>query len=391
MKTLHINDKTTVSGGVEVYIHNLMPLLRERGIETHWISTGISAGKAWIESEDGNWNWKGNSPSLEKSPLLEWIDDQTVFHVHSLSEPKLIRQLFQMAPVVRHMHEPRMFCPGQGKFWAADETICEIPFGPHCVLHAYTKRCCNRHPKTLRKQYANTHYEVNEASTQYSAIITNSNWTHAEALKAGYPSDALHLLHCFTEALPEPPSVNTEPRVVFTGRLSRTKGVHYLLHAMPQVLRSVPNAQLDVLGSGHNETEFKQLAKDLQIDHATFFHGWSDRKTAHKITSKASVVAFPSIYPEAFGISGIEAMMLGKPVVGFNVGGVPDWLKDGRTGISVPAKDSNALAIGLTKILTDQSLRNRMGEAARRDAVAKFTPTSHLAQLLPVYQSCIAR
>ncbi len=383
MKIIHINDKTTLSGGVEVYIQSLLPLLREQGLEAHWISVGISEGKAWIESESENWH--GNSVSLESSPLMRWIDEQTVLHVHSLSEPKLIRQLCRMAPVVRHMHDPRMLCPGQGKFWAAEENKCELPFGAHCILHAYTKRCCNRHPLNLAKQYVATHFEVNEASTQYSAVITNSNWMHNEALKVGYPPKTLHQLCCFTEIVPAPRTKPLQPRVVYTGRLSKTKGVHYLLHAMSQVLRSLPNATLDILGSGHDEAEFRQLATSLRIDSATTFHGWADRTTVHEIVSKASVVAFPSIYPEAFGISGIEAMMRGKPVVGFNVGGVSDWLKDGETGIVATLKNSSSLANGLTKILSDDNVRNRLGSAARKIAIARFSPSIHLGELIHIY------
>jgi len=78
----------------------------------------------------------------------------------------------------------------------------------------------------------------------------------------------------------------------------------------------------------------------------------------------ARVVVVPSRWPEPFGMVGLEAMSHGRPVVGFNVGGISDWLEDARTGILVPEQDTTAFAQALEQIIGDQELANLMGRNA---------------------------
>ena len=77
------------------------------------------------------------------------------------------------------------------------------------------------------------------------------------------------------------------------------------------------SVQFDIIGSGHDEKYFRSLIPH-KYETKFIFHGWKDRSNKSNFT-KAYIMIFPSIYPEAFGLSGIEAMMNNKPVVGFNV------------------------------------------------------------------------
>jgi glycosyltransferase involved in cell wall biosynthesis len=392
MKILHINDKLTISGGVEVYIDLVVDALRSEGVESRWISLTRDGKQVHLKTQDGEWDWIGSLNALAQSPMGDWIDDNTVLHVHSLSEPKLLKKLFDLAPVVRHMHEPRMVCPGQGKFWTADEKICTKPFGLHCLLDAYTKRCCNRHPKRLLSQYENTQFEIQKAARQYAKIIVNSSYLMEEAKTVGFPAEKLQCLPCCTPVSSEPDWAEpVELRIAFAGRLSRTKGVHLLIDAINDVVSHIPSVKLDILGSGHDEINFKKQVEELGLQDIVQFHGWADRKTIDTVLSQASVVAFPSIYPEAFGISGIEAMMRGKPVVGFDVGGVRDWLKDGENGYAVPVKDTSAFAERLIELLNDFTLRDRMGKKARKMAIQQFNQDTHVELLLSIYETAMQK
>lgn len=390
MRIIHINDKLKISGGVEVSIRDISTELRTRGIETRWLALKREGKEAIIQSHDSELEWRGPLSELGRSTLAEIIGDDTVLHVHSLSEPAILQELFDLAPVVRHIHEPRVFCPGQGKYWAKSETICTQPFGLHCLSHAFTQKCCNRHPKRLKHQFNNTRYEVNKASMRYAMLIANSTYTKTEALKVGFPDDKICLLNYFTEVTPEPDwGAAKSPVITFAGRLSRTKGVHVLLDAFAQVLRDMPEARLEILGSGHDEQAFYKQADDLGLGDAVQFLGWADKDTIDTHLSNAAVVAFPSIYPEAFGITGIEAMMRGKPVVAFNVGGVPDWLHNGETGYTVSVKDVDAYANALKKILRDPDLQKTMGQKGRVRAKEAFSAESFMLAILEIYRTSL--
>ncbi|KEO54702.1 glycosyltransferase family 4 protein [Thioclava pacifica] len=389
MKVFHINDKLDVAGGVEVCIRDTITGLTVRGVEAQWIALRRRGEIVDMTSGDATWIWSGAISDMGRSPLAAAIDKETLFHVHSLSEPALMDRLFDLGPVLRHMHEPRVFCPGQGKFWAKTETICTLPYGLHCFAHAYTQRCCNRHPKRLWHQYSNTRYEVQTASGRYAKMIANSTYTKEEAVRAGIPEDRIVVLNNFTHMTPEPDWDAPQPPVIaFAGRLSRTKGLHILLDAFAQVLRKVPEARLEILGRGHDEKVFFRQADALSLGEAVQFHGWGDKAAVDALLSRAAMVAFPSIYPEAFGITGIEAMMRGKPVVAFDVGGVSDWLRHEETGLFA-AKDAGLLAAALVRLLSDRDLRQKLGRQARARAVTAFAAEPHLSALVGLYRSVL--
>jgi len=391
LKTVvHVNDKTRIAGGAEVSITQLQPLLRDRGWISEWIGVQRVGRQLSVTSENEEYAWQGTLNDFHRSPIVQLVlSNGGLFHVHSLSDPPVVRRLLSLRPVVRKMADPRMVCPGQGKFWAKSEVPCSNPFGLHCLFHTYTERCCNRHPSRAIAAYRNARFEVREASHRYAAILANSCYTREEAILAGIDARNIELLHNFTFETPPPSIDSISNRVVFAGRMARTKGVHFLLNAFQIVFDNVKEARLDLLGAGIHEQEFRQLATQLDLGESVVFHGWADRKTVDQHINGAAVVAFPSIYPEAFGISGIEAMMRGKPVVGFDVGGVKDWLHHTVTGFLVNAKDTQGFADGLIRLLQDHELNQRFGRAAREIALREFSPEPHLDRLIEIYERAI--
>lgn len=383
-----MNDKLSLSGGVEVYISQVQKLLREEGWASEWVAVRLDAGVLRIESDCVALKWEGKLKEFGRSELAACFrEEATVFHVHSLSEPEILECLFSIAPVVRTAHEPRMVCPGQGKFWMKQETICELPAGAHCLLHAYTKRCCNRHPKRLLKAFRNVQYETKVASRRYARVLANSGYTEALLLEAGFSRDKIVHLPLFTEVNSEELRVEetSSSKIVYVGRLSRTKGLHVLLDAMMLVHGVLPQATLTLVGEGHDRGIFEAQVRALGLEGVVEFIGWGDRETVQRELRESEVVAFPSIYPEAFGISGLEAMALGKPVVGFDVGGVSDWLKDGETGLLVPLKNTLGFAEGLMRVLSDNEMARSMGKAAKVVVAKEFNARPHGEILAEIY------
>ena len=225
--------------GVEVYIKQLLELSPRYRIKAFWFginaSTGLFNLKSWSAiTEDKH--------KLSFNELLKYLKEFVsnnkidIIHVHSISSPKLIKLCLKLAPVVRSMHEPRMICPGQGKFLRKSEQICKKPFGLHCFYHAYREGCCNRHPKRLLKAYANVKYETKIAINKYAAILVMSNYMRDEALKVGFKSHKLVLNPLLTsiikkELLRDSSNDNIKS-LAYVGRLSRTKGLHYAIIAL---------------------------------------------------------------------------------------------------------------------------------------------------------------
>ena len=143
-------------------------------------------------------------------------------------------------------------------------------------------------------------------------------------------------------------------------RLEPEKGHPTLLEAWPQVLRAVPDAYLLIVGEGSRRETLEAQARDLRIAHRVVFTGRRDDVPA--VTAALDVAVLPS-YREAQGLSILEAMALSRPVVASNVGGIPEMITDGVTGLLVPPHDATALAGAIARLLRDHPYADTIGRA----------------------------
>lgn len=161
----------------------------------------------------------------------------------------------------------------------------------------------------------------------------------------------------------------------FTGRLVSYKGLKTLLQVWQELPAKGDPALLVLVGSGgldiHNcEEELKDFVRTHRLKSEVVFAGEVARVEAYLQASDLFV--FPS-ENEAFGISVIEAMAVGLPVLSSDTGGLAGIIESGRTGLAFPAGDERALADGLERLLLDAELRGALGRAAREAAVADYS------------------
>ncbi|MGV3711039.1 MAG: glycosyltransferase family 4 protein [Gemmatimonas sp.] len=143
------------------------------------------------------------------------------------------------------------------------------------------------------------------------------------------------------------------------------KGPDILLRAFAEVCESHDAVRLRLIGDGPNRQEYESLAEALGIAHRVDFLGLRDRKYVGEALRGCALFVLPSrSNSESFGIAVAEAMALDRPVIGSNVGGLPELIEDGVTGLLVPQGDVRALAAAITRLLDDPEERQRMGKAA---------------------------
>jgi type III pantothenate kinase len=135
------------------------------------------------------------------------------------------------------------------------------------------------------------------------------------------------------------------------------------------------------------------LARNLGVEDRVRFTGWLDAGQLAQQLADASVVVVPSLWPEPFGLVGIEALAAGRPVVASATGGIGDWLEDGVSGLSVPPGDAGLLAAALNELLADPARQAEMGLAGKHAVQERFSPERHAAVLLEAYEAarCIWR
>jgi glycosyltransferase involved in cell wall biosynthesis len=144
------------------------------------------------------------------------------------------------------------------------------------------------------------------------------------------------------------------------GRLELEKGHPTLLEAWPMVLAEVPCAYLVIVGEGSRLDALHQIARDQGVERHVIFTGRRD--DIPEITAALDVAVLPS-YREAQGLTILEAMALARPVVASNVGGIPEMVEDGVTGLLVPPHDPPALAAAIVRLLQDHQLADMIARA----------------------------
>jgi glycosyltransferase involved in cell wall biosynthesis len=194
----------------------------------------------------------------------------------------------------------------------------------------------------------------------------------------------------FTRLKPWPTDVTEENRILYVGRMTPEKGLVQLIRAMRR-MRHKPI--LTIVGKDGilGQSSFQDLvAQELASSEIKAeMHPWLVGEELSRSYARAKVVAISSIWPEPFGLVGIEAMMHGKPVVAFDVGGVRDWLNHQETGYVVPQGDLDQYAARVDQLLDNHELRLSMGYKARKYAGEQFTSQRYMDALLGIYMEAL--
>ena len=375
-----------------MYISDLQTLLRERGHESHWLSIVRSDNEFKVARQGGR-EWQLANIHAVCSFLDSYIlqNDIDIINIHSLFEPTIISYCLQIKPVIKFCHSPVMVCPGRDKFWRKSERICDIKYGLHCFRHIYSEGCANRHPARVVKAWKYVNFEIKNAAKRYGKIIVMSDYMQNGLLECGVPLEQIDVNPYFTN-LSHRENVNqraTKKNILYAGRLISSKGPHILLEAIADTLRSNSDVSLDIIGDGNMRQELENKVSILGLSDKVMFHGWKGREQIKVLMENCYVFALPSIYPEAFGIVGIEAMACSKPVVAYNVGGVSTWLRNNKTGFLIERGDRLEFRTAIENLINDPVLYRSMSNAAYDEALRRFTPDTHMARLISIFESCI--
>jgi glycosyltransferase involved in cell wall biosynthesis len=171
------------------------------------------------------------------------------------------------------------------------------------------------------------------------------------------------------------------------GRLVPLKGYDRLIESFAELQKIEPRARLEIAGDGPARLELERQARALVPDGSVTFLGWSDDLPA--AMARWSVFAQPSL-EEAFGITILQAMASGLPVVASAVGGIPELVEDGVSGLLLPPGDTPALTTALAALLRDPVHRTKLADAAR-DRARDFSEERFAAGVANVYREVVGR
>ena len=344
---------------------------------------GILAACPGLET----WSTAGKSLAEIVAAVERWAPN--VIYSHGLQDAILEKSLTDQFPNVLYAHNYYGTCVSGTKCHASPQNqTCQRTLGPRCLTAYLPRRCGGRNPLTMLRLYRRERRRQASLS-QYRAVLVASHYMADEYFRHGVEETRIKYVPYFTpgktDPLPPAPKPPTN-RILFVGRLTALKGWRELIAAIPLASSELGRTfTLVVAGDGPDRTAFETETRRQGIP--TEFLGWVNAEQRESEMRAADVIAVPSVWPEPFGLVGIEAGCVGLPAVGFAVGGIPDWLIPGVSGESAPGERPNSkeLAAAIVRALSDevhhQKLRVGAWETAQR-----FTPEAHLERLIPILE-----
>lgn len=387
MRILIATQHLSIVGGVETYLRAVLPRLRDAGFDLAILAEHGDLSGGVLAGVPGAPVWLAGAGSLAE--VARWSPD--VVYSHGLADPTLEAALVDRFPTVLYAHNYHGTCVSGTKCHARPDYVpCERVLGVGCLAAYFPHGCGGRSPLTMLGLYR-AQKRRNRTLDRYRAILVASTHMVAEYRRHGVKDDRLMLVPLFPpdavlDNKPPAPRPRSD-RVLFVGRITEIKGLRHLIEAVPIAAAALGRRlTLVVAGDGPDRGEAEALSK--RYGGLVEFLGWasSSRRTAEM--RRADVLAVPSVWPEPFGLVGVEAGCVGLPAIGYATGGIIDWLVPGVSGESAPGArpDPKELAAALARALNSDAHLQRLRVGAWETA-QQFTAEAHTGQLIDVFHA----
>ncbi len=181
------------------------------------------------------------------------------------------------------------------------------------------------------------------------------------------------------------------PQLLFVGRFSASKGLDHLVRALPEIVAEVPGARLALVGFGPEEAAIRRAAEKNGVTAFITFLGRVSRDDLPPLMAAADLLVLPSVRIEGLGVVLLEALASGTAVVGSDVGGIPDVIRPGETGLLCRQADPGDLAATCLEMLTDDELRRRTATAGRRLVESRYSWSGLARRFDELFRATIGR
>lgn len=300
--------------------------------------------------------------------------------------------LAAQAPVVKMMHGYFGTCiSGQKCHLFPGATPCSRVFGAACLTLYLPRRCGQMRPLRMLEgfEWAGRQRQL---FARYASLIVASRHMADEYVRNGVGADRVTVAPLFP-TIPgclQPRIRPTEPTVLFAGRMTDLKGPRLLVSAVAEATARLGRpVQLVLAGEGPQRESLVRLAETLGVP--VSLPGWLTGSELVALMRRSTVVAVPSVWPEPFGLVGLEAAVHGVPAVGFDIGGIPEWLHDGVNGRLVrETGDARAFGRALAEVIGDERLLAAL-ERGALDTAAAMSIDVHLDIVERVLHAAHAR
>ena len=383
MRILIAHEAAVGGGGVESYLASLVPALMARGYPGAFLhhDTRAADGPTRLQFEGvPQFSIVDDGPAAALRQVAAWRPDAAFSH--NMAPLDVDEALLSRWPVVKMMHGYFGTCISSHKAHSFPSVVpCMRVFGTPCLALYVPRRCGPLRPA---KAVGSLRWNVRQYGLlgRYAAVVVASRYMQAEYVRHGLLEDRVIPAPLFptTRNVDGARQRPSEPTVLFAGRMTELKGPRVLVEAASIAQRALGRPlKLVMAGEGPDRLGLIEGARALGVDAS--FPGWTVGAPLTALFRGATVVAVPSMWPEPFGLVGLEAALHGVPAVAFDSGGISEWLHDGVSGRLVHERGSAAALGGaLASVLGSPDLLRTL-EIGALEVSSRMTIEKHVQQL----------
>lgn len=412
MKILLVNYRYFISGGPEKYMFNIKKMLEDNGHEVIPFSIHSNKNvktkysKYFVEPIGGR--DATYFDEVKKTPKSIWqmltrsiysfevesaikreikdVKPDLVYIIHFVNKlsPSVITGARKTGiPVVLRLSDYFLLCPRFDFMY--EKKVCE-----ECLTKGYVscikKRCVkgSLFASIIRVFSMKFHKAINVYKGVY-AFITPSEFLKKKLSLNGFDEDKIHCIPTFTSSKTKVGNPEIGSYGLYFGRVTEEKGVETVIKAYEKL----PEYTVKIMGDDTTEeaTKLKNYVKKHKIKNVEFL-GFKSGEELENIIKAARFTLIPSIWYDNLPNTALESFQYSKPVIASNIGSLPELVIDGENGYLFNPSDEEDL-IKKIKMLDDDKLVKKMGEASRRRLENRFSPNAHYEALMKVFNEAI--
>lgn len=180
--------------------------------------------------------------------------------------------------------------------------------------------------------------------------------------------------------------LNEEKVLLFFGFVTKQKGLHLIIKALPTILKNNKYVKLMIVGEGEYLDEARLMLKQSGLENYAIFTGHIPHKDASHYINASDIFVMPTLRQEGLPFALIEAMACQKPVIASRIGGIPSVIVDGINGLLISPGDVSALAEKVISLLNNKNLSDKLAENARKKVIQKFSHYNMIEGTIKVFE-----
>lgn len=402
MKILLVNKFHYLKGGSEKYYFELANLLKEKGHQIAFFSMknekNIQTGEKEYFVDEIDLNTGSKLKALDviyskenKKRMLDALEDfkPDIVHVNNfqrqLSESIIEAIKEKNIPIVFTAHDVQSICPAITML-DTNKEICEL-----CKNGKYfncIKKKCIKHSslKSVLGAIEGKYYRLEKVyNKKISRIITPSDFYKQKLVEDGIEENRIQTIYNFIDLSEYDLETKDEAYGLYLGRLSKEKGILHLIEAFSRI----QDEKLYIAGDGPEKEQIEKIISERKLKDNITILGYLSQYEVKNYIRNARFIVVPSIWYENCPYSILETQAIGKPVIGANIGGIPELVKDKENGLTYNYNSIDELETKMKLLFENKELAEQYGKKAKEYAQKTYNKEIYYNRIIEIYEEVL--